>query len=531
MKKSVLALGVAAALGGFAGSALAITDAAPVVPLVNPATALTLSPTGTGHILIVPYYSAQNGNRTLLSLTNTDNTNGKVVKVRFRGAANSDDVNDFQVFLSPGDIWTADIHQGPNGVAELTTADASCTKPANVNGDFGTGRFKSTWDADRKASNTREGYIEILNMADVPPAAALYNAIKHKDGVAACASSSIANGTAGSAAAWTYLDGNPKQGTGRSTGDLEGASAGLAKPTTGLMANWTIINVPRAVAWSGAATAVEATDAGGLPANGAIVYFPQVNQATGGNIAAPIATAYTADPLLTPATPLVTGNAQFDLPDLSTPYAGAANPSAQAAALSTAISTSAVSNEFWTLESIGGATDWVFSMPTRRYAVAVDYTASPSAPEYNSANKTQFDTINTQMDGDQLCVNGITWNYWNREEATQAGDVTNTTRSPGEEAAPGAMFCGETSVLSINDVAAGSAPTKSLGAQVAVTNFNQKGADGKIMQEGWMKITTPGAAVTNLPILGSAFMMVQNKNANPGDPGHFNMTFPHRTAR
>lgn len=523
MKKSVLALGVAAALGGFAGSALAITDAAPVA---GAATALTLSPTGTGHILMVPYYSAQNGNKTLLSLTNTDNTNGKIVKVRFRGAANSDDVNDFQVFLSPGDVWTADIHQGADGRAELTTTDASCTKPANVNGAFGTGRFKTTWDADRKASNTREGYIEILNMADVPPAAALFNAIKHKDGVAACASSSIANGDAASAAAWVYLDGNPKQGTGRTTANLI-ANTGIALPTTGLMANWTIINVPRAVAWAGAATAVEATLAS-APSTGAIVYFPQVNQATGGDIAA-VAAAYTADPLLTGG--LVTGDAQFDLPDLSTPYAGAADPSTQAAALSTAISTSSVSNEFWTLQGIFGATDWVFSMPTRRYAVAVNYTPATSVPVYNLANAQQFAAANTAMDGDQLCVNSITWNYWNREEATRAGDVTNTTRSPGEEAAPGAMFCGETSVLSINDVDAGTAPTKTLGAEVAVTNFVQKAADGTTMQEGWMKITTPGAVATNLPILGSAFMLAVNPDVDAGTSGNFNMAFPHRTER
>ncbi|WP_029695889.1 hypothetical protein [Comamonas badia] len=525
MKKSVLALGVAAALGGFAGSALAITDAAPVP---GTATALTLSPTGTGHILIVPYYSAQNGNKTLLSLTNTDNTNGKIVKIRFRGAANSDDVNDFQVFLSPGDVWTADIHQGPNGVAALTTADKSCTKPADVNGDFGTGRFKSTWDADRLASNTREGYIEILNMADVPPAAALYNAIKHKDGVAACASSSIANGTAGSAAAWTYLDGNPKQGTGRLTADLT-ANTGITTPTTGLMANWTIINVPRAVAWAGAATAVEATTGPGTaPTDGAIVYFPQVNQATGGDLAG-IAGAYTADPLLTGA--LVVGDAQFDLPDLSTPYAGAANPSLQAQELSTAISTSSVSNEFWTLQGIFGATDWVFSMPTRRYALAVDYTPATSVRVYNAANATQFAAANTAMNGDQACVTGVTWNYWNREEATQAGDVTNTTRSPGGGAPAGAMFCGETSVLSINDVAAGTAPTKALGAEVAVTNFEQKSASGSLFEEGWMKITTPGAVATNLPILGSAFMLAVNPDVDSGTSGNFNMTFPHRTER
>src|SRR5256885_2948050 len=87
MKKNVLALSIATMIGGlgFAGAASA---------------ALTVNESGTGHILVVPYYTAQNGNATVFHLTNTDLVNGKAVKVRFRGASNSDDVLDFQVFLS-----------------------------------------------------------------------------------------------------------------------------------------------------------------------------------------------------------------------------------------------------------------------------------------------------------------------------------------------------------------------------------------------------------------------------------------------
>uniref|UniRef100_A0A7S3H3V9 Uncharacterized protein n=1 Tax=Spumella elongata TaxID=89044 RepID=A0A7S3H3V9_9STRA len=138
MKKNVLALSIAAMIGGlgFVGTASAALDAAgnsnalvgtgvagTAVDLAAgqltkaTATALTTQPGGVGHALLVPYFNAQNGNMTVLHVTNTDQTNGKAVKVRFRGAANSDDILDFQVFLSPGDVWTAAVTAGADGVA------------------------------------------------------------------------------------------------------------------------------------------------------------------------------------------------------------------------------------------------------------------------------------------------------------------------------------------------------------------------------------------------------------------------------
>ena len=66
--------------------------------MATTATVLQPTPDGIGHILLVPYFSTNNGNTTLLSIVNTDVTNGKAVKVRFRSAANSDDIFDFQVY-------------------------------------------------------------------------------------------------------------------------------------------------------------------------------------------------------------------------------------------------------------------------------------------------------------------------------------------------------------------------------------------------------------------------------------------------
>ena len=526
MKKNVLALSVAALVAGFAGGAHAVTTLAGAT-----ATDLQFGNTGTGHMLVVPYFSTQDGNSTLLSIINTDETKGKAVKVRFRGAANSDDIYDFQVFLSPGDVWTANVSAGADGKSFLTTADASCTKPAKAtlnSTPFVTTRLNPAATAEVKANNTREGYIEIFNMADiVKPAAGatnLYTSIKHKNGVAPCANiaaDAVAGTTA--SAAWTAINAETDNAT------LTAGAIGMAAPTTGLVANWTIINVPKSVAWSGAAAAIEAVDAAGVPAAGNVVYFPQTSTA----LTAAQALANTADPLMQGATPVVKG-ALYDLPDMSTPYVtGAANPSAQAAALANAIAATAVMNEFWTDPAISAATDWVFSMPTRRYAAAVDYKAAGALPGsvvpkalFNATNATHFAATNTEMSGDKLCVTGITNSPWDREER-QPTTPDDVVISPSEPGAP-VLFCGETSVLSFNNGAATTSGV--LSANVAVKDIDVG------YQDGWMKLITPGATSTvlvpvGLPVLGQAFVSAFNPAVSDGTAGNFNMGWSHRYAR
>jgi hypothetical protein len=516
MKKNVLALSVAALAASFSGGAFAVTDLAGAT-----ASGLQFGNTGTGHMLVVPYFSTQGGNSTLLSIINTDTVHGKAVKVRFRGAANSDDIYDFQVFLSPGDVWTANVSANADGKSFLTTADASCTKPAKAtlnSTPFVTTRLNPAASAEDKANNTREGYIEIFNMADIvkpaPGASNLYTSIKHVNGVAPC-SDIAATASVTASAAWSGIN------TDTTNANLVGF--GMAAPTTGLAANWTVINVPKAVAWSGAAAAIEAVN-GDVPAAGNIVYFPQVS--TG--ITTGTAATFTADPLL--VTGAVKG-ALYDLPDMSTPYhTGATSPSVQAATLADAIAATAVINEYWTDPTISAATDWVFSMPTRRYAAAVDYVgtvnavtgAKSPAAVYNALNANHFAAGNTALVGDKLCIAGITTAPWDREER-QPASPDDVVISPSE---PGAavLFCGETSVLSFNN--GGAATTGVLNANVAVKDIDVG------YQDGWMQMNTPGAtAAAGLPVLGQAFVSAFNPGVSAGTSGNFNMGWSHRFVR
>ncbi len=487
MKKNVLALSITAALVGFAGGAQATAGAA---------SDLALSPGGVGHMLLVPYYSAQGGNVSMIDITNTDTANGKAVKVRFRGASNSDDVFDFQVFLSPGDVWTASVSQGADGRAQLNTSDNSCTKPnkATLNATpFVTGRLDSTLSVTALANQTREGYIEIFNMADIPSAATgLFTAIKHVSSVAPCA------GTA-----WSALDAD-------SVASL--IPGDLTNPTTGLMANWIILNSTDAGAWSGQATAVYAYSTLGVPSTGNLVYWPQTGTSVGA-----AASSWTADPLLSRNT--ITA-AYYDLPDMSTPYVSSAiTPSQQAAKLSASIATANVINEYLTVTSFGASTDWTLSMPTRRYAVALTYGATAAAV-YNSDNASFFAPTNTTVIARQICVPSLSYSIWDQEEnvLNQSNGVVVSPSSP----IPGVPFCGEAGVMSVNSSAAAASGT--LKATVARSELSPV-ITNAIYTQGWIKILTPGATNAGMPVLGAAFLKASSAN------GRYGVTWDHRNTR
>lgn len=488
MKQKLLALSVVAAIGGMSSSAFAAD-----------ATSLQFNGDGVGHILIQPYYTAQNGNATLINITNTDQVRGKAVKVRFRSAGNSDDVLDFQVFLSPGDVWTANVTEGADGRALLSTTDKTCTVPAIPAGgvSFITNNLPPAASDAVKADWTREGYVEFLNMGDVVTNAdtttdqyKLYTAVKHVNGVAPCTASVLTSST-------TVL-------------------GGLVKPTTGLMGNWTVINVPSAASWTGEAAAIEAR-IGSDAEEGVVVYRAQNGDAAGVTV-----NQFTADPLL-----IKNGTvANFDLPDLSTPYivANAGDATAQSMQLTQALAVSSVTNEFLTDATIAAETDWVFSMPTRRYHVAYDYAATLAAEKrvFNVAGAAVFAAgagaadyfyaSNTEVSGDLICtLLGDVKNY-DREETTATAGVVF---SPGTIAK--VKFCGEGTVVKFNG-------SDVLGANVATGALSTGSIDG------WTTISTANGGF-GLPVLGQSFIQATNASVAAGVSGNFGAGWKHRVTR
>lgn len=558
MKKNVLALSIAAMIGGFAGTASAgvlpgsgtFSSSAGTMDKAT-ATALELSDNGKGHMLVVPYYTAQDDNITVLHVVNTDSKNGKALKVRFRGAANSDDVLDFTVFLSPSDVWTGYVSKGADGIATFTTADTSCTLPADVATapkSFSLERLtNANWSTAAKANHTREGYVEILNMADIPTQGnpdlgdaqtKLWNAVKHNGG----AKPTCDAATLGATAALYTLHNTAAEET-------TAAKLGLNTPTGGLFGDWYIQNVPKSTTYSSSAPAVIAVnDSTGMPARGNFVFFSQVKT----DLPDPAARAnqYSADPLLAGINPAIIRQV-FDYPDLSTPYiaGNTTDPNTQASQLSTALAVTNVANQYATDAGISAQTDWTLSMPTRRYALAANYKAigtflypanyivvnggvtdlDKSKPFFNFDVGSSLGVVYPPLTGvaanvtadDQgrLCVRTASNSFFDREEQQK----TNISVSPGNTLV---QLCGEVSVLSITRD--GNGPGV-LGGSVA--NSFMKAP----FTNGWGSINAyadaDGTLSGRLPLMGHSFTKLYNPSVTPGTAGNFGITWAHRFDR
>src|SRR5688500_4965089 len=158
MKKNSLTTAVVAGIAGVAG-------------LANVSNAVNLNPDGLGQVLIYPYYTVNGGNNTLISVVNTTDE-VKAVKVRFLESLNSREVLDFNLYLSPFDVWTAAVTQAAaGGPARIVTTDRSCTVPAipapgeNFRNFAYTGSFQD--DGVDTLDRTRDGHIEMIEMGVV----------------------------------------------------------------------------------------------------------------------------------------------------------------------------------------------------------------------------------------------------------------------------------------------------------------------------------------------------------------------------
>ncbi len=88
----------AAVLAGLAGAA----------GIVGSAQAVNINPDGLGQVLIYPYYTTNGGNTTVLSVVNTSE-DAKAIKVRFMEGQNSQEVLDFNLYMSAYEVWAAAI--------------------------------------------------------------------------------------------------------------------------------------------------------------------------------------------------------------------------------------------------------------------------------------------------------------------------------------------------------------------------------------------------------------------------------------
>jgi hypothetical protein len=419
-KRKALSCAVLGGLGAIAGSAHAVYQ----------------DPNGLGQALIYPYYTVQQsaGNpfNTYISIVNTT-TRGKALKVRFREGKNSREVLDFNLFMSPNDVWTAAVVPTGTGTgadvgARIVTGDTSCTSPPipATGVDFRNFAYvgTNTDSAGAGVDRTREGYLEIVEMATVQPGTIL---------------TGITHTTAGVPANCGVVQGS-LLGNAALTGPGSAPSGGLA-------GSYTLINVSNgadaggnAIALANFRVAANYTDTGDETSN-----------------------LGSADPVSVVVANQPTGTTVYR----STFATG------QDAVSSTMMHQSVI-NEYVLDNVTRSNTDWVMTFPTKSFYVTAGTTGTALTPFTN------------KFTANGACET-ISFAYFNREEAAATAALGDFSPSlPGVSDA----LCWESTVLSIRNGAAhmptttSSGPLGSANAQPVSVN--------SAFQNGWARLTFTG---------------------------------------
>jgi hypothetical protein len=240
----------------------------------------------------------------------------KAVKVRFLEGKNSKEVLDFNLFLSHNDVWTASVVRTADG-AKVTTTDQSCTLPAiPADGKDFVNYAYSDDGADSSLDRTREGYVEIIEMATFASTSTTAKNITHVGGVPpGCAVQTDAQAIA-------------DQQTGNG----------------GLFGAMTLINVLQGSAYSQDATALDNFNRTTPIYSTFGDIFPNLNFAN-------------------PPVSVVVANGNAVVTDWS--------GTQPVDAVSATLMHNTVMNEYVTEPSILANTDWVVTMPTKNFYVSV----------------------------------------------------------------------------------------------------------------------------------------------------------------
>ena len=345
--------------------------------------AMYVNERGTGETLIFPFYSAENGNNTLINIANT--TDGhKAVKVRVLEAQNSQEVIDFNLYLSPQDHFSFSISETDAGGAKLATGDNSCTVPAipadgvefrnlKYAGDKLATKDDPATAADESKNNfdntgigrTQVRYIEVIEMGQLDSDSA---PIIDKAGLADAkvtainAAAAITHGSDGVPAdcgilvdAWSTLAGVDGVWLAESkTTDLTGDSEFLAAWNGGGLYGYaTVINVPQGASFGYDAIAIADHVAAG--ATGSDMHYQP------GDIRPNF-----GDGALDTAAIISVNGAAVTL-DFDGDYPAEATERVQA--LISTIMASEVYNDYVTDTDIAATTDWLMTFPTKAFHV------------------------------------------------------------------------------------------------------------------------------------------------------------------
>lgn len=417
MKRKTLTTAVLAGLTGMAG-------------MVSVSHAVNVNPDGLGQVLLYPYYSARGGNDTFISIVNTTDQ-AKSVKVRFLEGLNSREVLDFNLYMSPFDVWVSAVTVDEDtGGGKILIPDASCTVPylfATTGGDdfgefaFLPFAFQGTFDdgGPQDIERTASGYFEVIEMGTLTDG----DQTEGGDG-------------RGSATAATHVDGVPAN----CQQLVDAWSPGSADPywvddpeidheapSGGLFGNGSIINVPEGTMFTYDAGAISNfsalilhTDPGDL--------LPDLNSGD------------------TTSNVFFEGQAMVDTQEWLTGVE----------AVSATLMFDRIMNEYVIGGSADARSEWVVTFPTKRFYAdeffAMD-TFGESAPvdPFTVAWGAPADADGAPIRSSAGACEPVDFSFWDREERTPGpGPSPGPIVSPEPEEPPppeGFLLCFETNVV------------------------------------------------------------------------------------
>lgn len=421
---------------------------------VNAAQAVHVNPDGTGQVLVFPFYTVEGGHDTYINLVNTTDQY-KAVKVRVLESMNSQEVLDFNLYLSPQDHWSAVITTDAGGGAAIQSNDNSCTVPLAISNHAKVPfrKFQYAQDSVNGIERTREGYLEVIEMATVT-ASVYTSAIQHD-----------ATGVPGDCpsldAAWA---------TGGSWSDSDGED-GVTAVTGGLYGYGVLIDVEEGTDASYDAVAVDDwIDSQGSG------YF----HSGPGDLLPSIASE---------------ADLNYDVFDEGGVVSGTAFTGADS--VSATMMQASISNDYVLESTINAGTDWVVTFPTKRFYVNQTPAEQPFTNDWSSLTSTACEIFGIE--------------YWDREERTPVDPIDPNDFSPlpppGE--IPTFSFCYEANVLTFNnsDVLSASARTG--------VNLNLETG----FENGWARIDFTGEGrvletvdndFAGLPVVGFAVQRYVN---------------------
>ena len=508
-----------------------------------PAAAVHLGSDGTGQVLLYPYYTANADNNTLISVVNST-ANAKALKVRFYESRNGRATLSFNLYLGAYDVWTAGVFSlgsGLSSAANLATLDSSCTVPAIQNNttlpitggglryipfsDFAFTGANNDSDSNT-LDRTREGFIEIIEMGTIVAGSATANALE-----------AFAPGSIGKPVNCDRIGLSFQADGSYGSAQFGTMASDIGPPSGGLYGTGAIINVGLGAYINYNATALEAFRATALHTL-PISFSPNLSD---------------ADPISTVVTPERVIRSTWG----SEPVGLANGVGQRIDAVSSVLMAANLSNEFSTEGSIGAASEWVITMPTKRFysdsLTSGSFVAiAPFTVPFNFGP-----TSNISERQYNACEPVLPKMVSRAQEILQA---TLFFQPPPPSTLQNSPFlCSSVSVIAFNQenvdtFSVATNPSKILGAMNGQA-FHTRSVLGLEANNGqmdlglrsrtqyWMSLRSeldrlmrPSSDVKShrfvgLPIIGFWALSIENNNARPGVQGFYGGAFEHKRVR